>query len=40
MLETYIQNFSDNDTVAFARTMLNFHPDPIQAQVLDPHRWR
>ena len=40
MLETYIQNFSDNDTAAFARTMLNFHPDPIQAQVLDPHRWR
>ena len=37
MLETYIQNFSDNDTVAFARTMLNFHPDPIQARVLDPN---
>ena len=37
MLETYIQNFSDNDTAAFARTMLNFHPDPIQARVLDPN---
>ncbi len=35
MLENYIQNFSDNDTAAFARTMLNFHPDPIQARVLD-----
>ena len=37
MLETYIQNFSDNDIAAFARTMLSFHPDPIQARVLDPN---
>jgi len=41
MLKQYIQNFDENhtesETVAFARTMLNFHPDPIQARVLDPN---
>lgn len=31
-----LTRFRTNDTVAFARTMLGFHPDPIQAQVLDP----
>ena len=32
-----LTRFRTNDTVAFARTMLGFHPDPIQAQVLDPN---
>ena len=27
----------ESETVAFARTQLHFHPDPIQAQVLDPN---
>ena len=30
-------DFNESDTIAFARTMLNFHPDPIQARVLDPN---
>jgi len=30
-------DLDQSDTVAFARTMLNFHPDPIQSQVLNPH---
>jgi hypothetical protein len=29
--------YNDHDPVAFARTRLNFHPDPVQAQVLDPN---
>jgi len=29
--------FRTNDTVTFACTQLHFHPDPIQAQVLDPN---
>ncbi|MBL8295813.1 MAG: phage terminase large subunit [Bryobacterales bacterium] len=41
MLKQYIQNFDENhtesDTVTFARSMLHFHPDPIQTQVLNPN---
>lgn len=35
MFNSFLDLADGSDAVAFARTRLDFHPDPVQAQVLN-----